>query len=439
MRIRRLAWFHLALLSLSMHLAAQAPPVASTEQPAKIRDELLLVPHGWAGRIPPQGSVNAPGQVEALSPGQGFAIALVADGNNREQLLDGLRMTLRIASSTGVSEERELKPVSIRTIKASGYDMVMMALDAGNVKKQDKAAIERATSIVSFAVFETDWKAPTGSASEQIHITATVSGGTAPLPALKPITLTVRPWAEWQRDPEADQAELSNEMNGFHESPQPGRLLPMLKTAARTSSLKNVAVYAFFAAAFRENLAARQEAVKALPSLDPLCQWALLMVLRMSGEDISTMMGDLPEDAKGSLLKAQPLPDPRIFVPFTDPVDPRRVAAIGVAMDQCWGSWEATGDPSYVLALVGLLNGSADFDAYQHWVKTKGGVPGLNPRVARGLAYQIAGWSLASFQRTDPRVSDWLLFWQSDAALPQVLREEIRSIPSNPAFKKPGS
>ena len=438
MRIRHLARLSLALLSLSIDLAAQAPVVSTQEKPAKIREELWLVPHGWAARIPPRGSVNAPGQVQVLSPGQGIDVALVADGTNRDQLFAGLRLTLRIVSSSGVVETQELKPVAIRTIKASGADMIMMVLDAADVMKQNKAAIEKATLMTSLAVFDTDWKAPASITSEQIRITAAISGDGAPLLALKPASLTLRPWTDWQKDPEPNQAALSNEMNGFHESPQPGRLLPMLGAAARTSSLKNAAVYAFFVAAFRENVAARQEAVKALPSLEPLSRWALLMVLRMIGEDISSMTGDLPEEAKESLRRLQPLTDPRIFAPFADPIDPQRVAAIGVQMDQCWGSWLATGDPSYVRSLAGLLNGAADFETFQNWIKAKGGVKGLNARVARGLAYQTAGWSLASFQRTDPQVLDWLLFWENDTALPQVLREQIRSIPSNPAFKKPG-
>jgi hypothetical protein len=54
----------------------------------------------------------------------------------------------------------------------------------------------------------------------------------------------------------------------------------------------------------------------------------------------------------------------------------------------------------YLRALVGLLDGAEDFPTLQSWVKAKGGVKGLNAQVARGLAYQIAGWSIGSFQRT---------------------------------------
>ena len=96
----------------------------------------------------------------------------------------------------------------------------------------------------------------------------------------------------------------------------------------------------------------------------------------------------------------------------------------------------ATGDPSYLRALVGLLDGAADFPTYQSWVRAKGGVKGLNAQVARGLAYQIAGWSIGSFQRTDPHASDWLLFWQHDAAFPSGLRKEIASLAANPAFQR---
>jgi hypothetical protein len=426
----------LLILACSTPLLAQVQAIKGAPHPARINRALWLLPSGWATRIPPRGTVNAPGQLQVLAPGQGFEVALIADGDNREELLDGRLLTLKITTSAGVVEKRDLKPISIRPVKASGADMVMMALDAGGIQKQDRAAIERSISMVSLAVFEPGWEAPVLGREEQVRIEATIVGGRTPIPKIDAVRLRLRPWSDWQKDAQPDPASLQDLMSGFHESPQPGRLLSMLKAAARSKALKQPSVQGFFVAAFRQNSMARQEAVKTLPSLDPLSKWALLMVLRLGGEDISSMLADFPEDATSSLREIQPMKDPRIFPAFTDPVDPQAVAGIGAPMDQCWGSWMATGDPSYLRSLVGLLNGAADFEAFQLWIKTKGGTKGLNAQVARGLAYQIAGWSLSSFQRTDPQVSDWLLFWQDDPDLPLALREQIRSVPQNPAFKR---
>lgn len=48
----------------------------------------------------------------------------------------------------------------------------------------------------------------------------------------------------------------------------------------------------------------------------------------------------------------------------------------------------------------------------------------------------LVGWSIGSFQRTDPHASDWLLFWEHDAAFPSGLRKEIASLAANPAFQR---
>jgi hypothetical protein len=371
-----------------------------------------------------------------LAPGQGFQIALVADENGREALLLGRTLNVRITTSAGSVEKRDLKPVAIRNIKATGADMVLRVLEAGGIRKEDKATLEQASSMVSFAVFDPVWGAPALAKAEDIQIEAILAGGAVPPPSLKPVTLKLRPWSSWQAGPDLDKAGMEKLMSGFHEDPKPGRLIPLLKAAARTEGLQQHSIYSFLVTAFREYPMAREEGVRALPTFDPLCRWAFLLVLRLGGEDIAGMMDGLPEDAKASLKEVRPLRDPRIFTPFRDPVDPQQVGGVGIPMDQCWGGWMATGDPSYLQGLVGLLQGAPDFPVFEAWQKAKGGVKGLNARAAQGLAYQIAGWSLYSFQRTDPQVADWLLFWQQDPHLSQGVRDQIKGLPGNPAFRR---
>lgn len=426
----------LVLVFLALPLTAQFQVIKETKQPAKVREQLWIIPGGWSKRIPTQGNVNAPGFLEELAPGQTFQVALVADGDGREKLLEDRTLNLRITTSAGFVEKRELKPIALRRIKATGADMMLQLLEAGGVKQQDKTALEEKTSMVSFAVFDPIWEAPSLSKVESIEIEATVTGGAIPLPIIKPMKLKLRTWSDWRGGPEMDQAAMGKLMSGFHESPKPGLLISLLKDAARSRGLEQHSVYAFFIAAFREHPVAKQEAIKALPSLDPLSRWALLLVLRLGGDDVSKMMDGLPEDAQASLKEVQPLKDPRAFIPFTDPVDPQAVGGVGVPMDQCWGEWMATGDPSYLRALVGLLNGAPDYPVMEAWKKAKGGVKGLNARVAQGLAYQIAGWSLSSFQRTDPQVTDWLLSWQQDPTLSQTIRDQIKGLSANPAFRR---
>ena len=96
----------------------------------------------------------------------------------------------------------------------------------------------------------------------------------------------------------------------------------------------------------------------------------------------------------------------------------------------------ASADESYLRALVDLLGGGADYPVLQNWIQTRGGVKGLNASVARGLAYQTAGWSIGAFEKADPHVDDWIQYWKDDPTFPLGLRKQLDSLYSNPAFRQ---
>ncbi len=323
----------------------------------------------------------------------------------------------------------------MRQIKAEGADFALQALRAGGIGGKDQAALEQATARQTLAVFPTDWIVPAADRVEELQISATISGG-AVAPALDPIILKIRPAADWLNDPAPTLQETGQYMNRYHEDLPPGHLLTLLKAMAKAGGLKSPAAFSFFATAYHENAVARDAAIALFPDLEPPTQSALMFVLRIGGQDISQLKSKLQPATITALNAIEPLPDPRELPRFQDPVPVAAVQGIGATMDRCWGGWMATGDPSYLRALVNLLAGAPDFAAFQTWTKNRGGVQGLNAAVARGLAYQIAGWSLGSFQRTDPHVSDWLEFWAHDPSLPEALRQEIASLPTNPAFRR---
>ncbi len=162
----------------------------------------------------------------------------------------------------------------------------------------------------------------------------------------------------------------------------------------------------------------------------------MLWVLRLGGADLPKLLPELSAETLATFNTVEPLPDPRRLPQFQDPVNPQEVRDIGHVMDRCWAGWMATGDKSYLRALVGLLEGAPDYEVFKAWQSERGGAKGLNARVARGLGYQIAGWSIGSFQRTDPLVADWLQYWQNDPAVPETTRREIAALSTNPAFKR---
>ena len=226
------------------------------------------------------------------------------------------------------------------------------------------------------------------------------------------------------------------QMNRHREDLSPGQVLNWFRVLAKSPALKAPPVSAFFAFTFKASPAARAAAVEAYPTLDPEIQPALLWVLRLGGYDLSQLLPTLSREALATFNAVEALPDPRLLPQFQDPVNLQAVRDIGNVMDQCWAGWMATGDRSYLRALVGLLEGAADYEAFKAWQNERGGAKGLNARVVRGLAYQIAGWSISSFQRTDPLVADWLHYWQNEPAVPAAVRREIAALPTNPAFQR---
>jgi hypothetical protein len=415
---------------------AEVQRVAGQEAPNEILPRVFLLSPDWAGRIPPTGQANAPEFFTVLHPGQRIALGLMAKGPDRDRLFDRVSITVRLAASDkGGGAWRDLKPVTVRPIKAEGADFALLALKAAGIGEAERGKLEKATTLVTLAVFTPEWTVPMGSGESDVELRVDVAGAALPV-AIEPIHLRIRTVADWAKEPPLTDLEVSKQMNRFRGDIAPGQLLAWFGVVAKSPALKAPPVHAFFAFAFKANPAARAAAVEAYPTLDPETQPALLWVLRLGGADLSKLLPTLPADALASFNAVDPLPDPRRLLQFPDPVSPQAVREIGNAMDRCWAGWMATGDKSYLRELVGLLEGAADYPAYKSWQETRGGVKGLNARVARGLAYQIAGWSISSFQRTDPLVADWLQYWQSDPAVPEVTRREIAMLPTNPAFKR---
>jgi hypothetical protein len=426
----------LLLLGLSLSLRAEVQVVKDNPTPNRIRPTLLVLSQGWSAQIPPTGSANAPEFLTTAYPGQKFALGLLAEGPDRDNLFNGVTLQVRLTSTTtGAVEVHDLKPVALRRIKAEGADQALSVLRAGGIAEKDQNFLERTTALVTLAVFQSDWAAPSVDHDEDLQITATISGG-ASAAALDPVTLNVRPIADWLKDPVPSLQASSQYLNRYHEDLPPGRLLTLLEAIAKVGGLKSPAAFSFFAISYKENAAARNAAIAAFPTLEPQAQSALMFVFRIGGQDIGGLKSKLPAETIAALQAIEPLSDPRELPHFQDPVPVEAVQGIGATMDRCWGGWMATGDQSYLRALTGLLAGAPDFPAFQTWTKEHGGVKGLNSHVAQGLAYQIAGWSIGSFQRTDPHVSDWLNFWEQDPDFPAVLRQEIASLPTNPAFRR---
>ena len=395
-----------------------------------------LIAAGWSGQIPPAGFVNAPSLLTSLYPGQKVAVVVIAQGPDRDTLLRGVTANVQISSkSHGTSAELNLHSGPARQLKAQGADFALMAIKSAGVAANEIKRMEKSTALSTCAIILPRWTVPSSSEREEvlIEVSLSASAWVGEIPAIK---ATIRPTADWLTESLPTGEELGRIMTRQHADVAPGQLLTWLRTAVSLGHLNQSAANSFYGIAYQHNHAARDAAVALYPQLDAKTQKALLHVLRLAGQDLAALFPSLPAPVVASLKTVVPIKDPRNLPRFTDPVVPETVRGIGTVMDQNWAGWMATGDPSYLRALVGLLEGAPDFAAFQAWTKAQSGLKGLNAKVARGLAYQIAGWSIGSFQRTDPSVADWLNFWQKDSTVARVIRKEIATLPGNPAFRR---
>lgn len=429
------------LLPLCVSVSSRADlQIAKGGTPNRIEPKVFVLGADWLGRTPNSKEANAPEFLESLYPGQSMVLAVMAVGPDRDTLLNGstIRVTVSVPDHSNF-ERHGLKARATRHIKAEGADFTLGILNAVGISQKANADLEDAMARTSISVFYPGWTVPFVDKADDVRIAVAVSSNRSET-ILEPVIIKVRPTADWLGAPPPTMEELGKYMNRYHQNMAPGRLLALLQTADLGGGLNAPSVLGFFAFAFRERSEAREAAVAVFPSLPPRAQFAVAAVFRFGGQDISgilpQLVRNLPPKAIESLNAIVPLKDPRLSLEFKDPVSVSALRNLGTIMDECWAGWMATGDPSYLRALVGLLTGKSDFPAYQAWLKARGGVQGLNARVARGLAYPIAGWSIGSFERTDPLVSDWIYYWERDPAFPPLLRDELYALPGNPAFRR---
>jgi hypothetical protein len=426
----------IALLILSFAARAETDEQTGSDVPTSPDFTLLVLPANWTTQIPPTGPVNAPERFQTLHCGQRIALGLLTRNADHMTTREGVTAHVRFSMSRGGVKELPGLPVAtVRQIKAEGADFALQMLQAAGISAADQEKTRQATAAMSLAVIPVDWAIPTLDPLCDLEISVHLSGGPN-ADSAGSIRLPVRPAGDWLSDPPITNEEFGRFLNRYHDDLPPGRLVSLFAATAQDHRLKAASVRTFFALALRANPAARDTAISLYSSLESEAQAALLWTLRLAGEELEPLFPTLPAAVVDRFENVAPLSDPRLFPSLRDPVERDTLSQMGHQMDRCWSGWMATGDSSYLRPIVDLLAGAPDFPVYRAWQEAGGGAKGLTARAARGLLYQIAGWSIGSFQRSDPRVADWLSFWMNDPSVPALVRSEIASLPANPAFRR---
>jgi hypothetical protein len=244
--MRQLLPAGLCFLFFALLTRAEVQRVAGQEAPNEILPRLFVLSADWAEQIPPAGPVNAPAFFTTLHPGQRIALGLLAKGPDRDRLFDGVSLTMRPTSFTnGGGSGRDLRPVTVRPIKAEGTDFALMALKAAGIGEAERGKLEKATALVTLAVFVPEWTVPMDGGEADFELRVEVTGAAVPVvPA--PVHLKIRTAADWAKEPPLTDGEISKQMNRFRGDLSPGQLLAWFGVLAKSHALKAPPVSAFF-------------------------------------------------------------------------------------------------------------------------------------------------------------------------------------------------
>jgi len=96
----------------------------------------------------------------------------------------------------------------------------------------------------------------------------------------------------------------------------------------------------------------------------------------------------------------------------------------------------ATGDSKPVRAIASGLEWRKEGKDFLALRKSGRKPDGVTVELVKGVSYMAAGWSLESFYRNHPLVTDYIEAWKKDPTVPMVIREELGTLPTNEAFKR---
>lgn len=388
----------------------------------------------WKGLLP---TVNAPTYRSKAYPGQHLTVAVGAQGKDRDTLLKEGSYSFTVEFGGASQSFQALHPTQTRRIKADGADFVRFVMKEAKVESGE---LDDAVSMVSLALFEVDWVVPADAKDGTAKIRGTVTSSTGKVAPLKERTVEV-----WSFDRVAkdggfkDQKESNDWMMTYYQHPEPSRLLHALRLDKDNPASKQPNGIAFYVAVLKSSPLAAQDLLQRLKGEDRAIRGFALLLLSEAGYDLSAYLKALPEEEQAWFAEAREaasaLPDPYDLTP--DASDPYGVTT---RMDMLWSLFLVTGDQKPVRAVSQPLAWRDDWKVFtkmrDEFQKTGKRTNGITIELARAMAYGASGWSLGSFVRHHPLVTDFVDAWKQDATVPKIIQEELGTLITNPAFKR---
>jgi hypothetical protein len=186
---------------------------------------------------------------------------------------------------------------------------------------------------------------------------------------------------------------------------------------------------AFLSAAINADPVAAKDFQMRVSVQPPLTRAMGLLVLRSAGYDISGVLNSLSTEERQKFASLPQLQDPFDLTPTED---------LFQHLDMMWAVFGATGQFKPVQTVASALSWRNDYEDFDKLRKTPNHRSTLTPSIVRGVTYTAAGWSLLSFQKSDPLVADYIDYLLASADTPGPVKSELGKLWSNPAFERAG-
>ena len=363
-----------------------------------------------------------------LNPGQCIRVGIYSTGDDRDDYLKKTKLSFRVQ----FAGHSDVYPIAFfsafKQIKPEGFDFVNQALAAGNVKMP-----ERMKTMASLGASVDHWCAPADASDGAATLEAEVE---SPIghQVLTSSTVHIESFDTGSKEMFKDAKEFSNFVQTYYRQPNSARLLPALQYMVADQTKNPRAgqaemLGAFLSAAVASDPVAAKDFQKRISRQPPLTQALGLLALRSAGYDVSGVINAMsPEDQE----KFSSLPQ------LQDPFDLTPTQDLFQHLDMMWTVFGATGQIKPVQTIASTLGWRSDYDEFDKLRKTPNHPSTLTPSITRAAAYMAAGWSLASFQRTDPLAADYIEYILASSDTSPSVKKELTGLLTNPAFKQPG-
>jgi hypothetical protein len=398
----------------------------------KIEKQILIFPDSvvveqWAHTLR---LVNPPQNLKLLNPGECIRIGIVAVGDDRDSLLEKTQLSFRVEFA-GQTQDHALAPLSgTKQIKPEGGDFVLQVLAAANVEAPP-------LSMASMGASSEKWCVPDDAQDGTATIEAEIE-----FPAghekLARATIAIESFETGSKHAFKDEEEMEKFTMGYHYQPNPARLYPELlifcsdeKLRSNPDQFMNQA--ALLSAALKAYPAAARDFLARVATRDECPRHLGLLGLLMAGYDITPALQSMNESDR---LVIQQLIQQRSELP--DPYKFDSPAEIPAKFDMLWAIFCSTGQFAPIQKIASGLVWRSDWEEFDAARKSRKQFKEWTPAIGRAMAYSVSGWSISSFQRSDPLAADYIDFMIASPDTPDAVKTELKGLVTNPAFKQEG-